>query len=85
MPALAWLGSGVDQQVRNSTTAFPSLSDLTADYAIASFVVTNGFCDAACKMQAAFQRMWTMNPTYYTVTRFLWSTALKCEVWFRLT
>jgi len=27
----------------------------------------------------------TMNPTYYTVTRFLWSTALKQEVWFRLT
>jgi hypothetical protein len=26
-----------------------------------------------------------MNPTYYTVTRFLWSVALKCEVWFRLT
>jgi hypothetical protein len=26
-----------------------------------------------------------MNPTYYTVTRFLWSIAGKCEVWFRLT
>ena len=26
-----------------------------------------------------------MNPTYYTVTRFLWSVALKCDVWFRLT
>ena len=26
-----------------------------------------------------------MNPTYYTVTRFLWSIALKSEVWFRLT
>ena len=26
-----------------------------------------------------------MNPTYYTVTRFLWSIALKCDVWFRLT
>ena len=25
-----------------------------------------------------------MNPTYYTVTRFLWSIALKCDVWFRL-
>jgi hypothetical protein len=26
-----------------------------------------------------------MNQTYYTVTRFLWSIALKCDVWFRLT
>lgn len=25
-----------------------------------------------------------MNPTYYTVTRFLWSVARKSEVWFRL-
>ena len=26
-----------------------------------------------------------MNQTYYSVTRFLWSTALKCDVWFHLT
>jgi len=26
-----------------------------------------------------------MDPTYYTVTRFLWSVARKSEVWFRLT
>jgi hypothetical protein len=26
-----------------------------------------------------------MDPTYYTVTRFLWSIANKCEVCFRLT
>lgn len=25
-----------------------------------------------------------MNPTYCTVTRFLWSVAHKSEVWFRL-
>jgi hypothetical protein len=25
-----------------------------------------------------------MDPTYYTVTRFLWSVARKSEVWFRL-
>lgn len=26
-----------------------------------------------------------MDPTYYTVTRFLWSVSRKCDVWFRLT
>ena len=26
-----------------------------------------------------------MNPTYYTVTSFLWSVARKSEVWFHLT
>ena len=25
-----------------------------------------------------------MDPTYYTVTRFLWSVASKSDVWFRL-
>ena len=31
------------------------------------------------------ERMRAMNPTYYTVTRFLWSIALRSDVWFRLT
>lgn len=28
--------------------------------------------------------MWTMDPTYYTVTSFLWSVVRKSDVWFRL-
>ena len=58
----------------------------SANYAIASAAVINQFRYAAPKMHTDSRiRMQTMNPTYYTVTRFLWSTALKHEVWFRLT
>ena len=46
------------------------------------FVVPRGGTQNANEL---CERMWAMNPTYYTVTRFLWSVALKCEVWFRLT
>lgn len=60
---------------------FPPLSDLSCNYAVASLAVINRSRDAACEMQAdSLQSMWVMNPTYYTVTRFLWSVALKCEV-----